>query len=86
MESLTELGIYSVRFKSSLYLSTEIANVMTVMKNNGFRIIGGNADSEDIVTWLNACGATFMSGTMTGELVDEETLIKQLLAKEQDNG
>lgn len=86
MESLAELGIYSVRFKSSLYLSTEIANVMTVMKNNGFRIIGGNADSEDIVTWLNACGATFMSGTMTGELVDEETLIKQLLAKEQDNG
>ena len=86
MEQLAELGIYSVRFKSSLYLSTEIANVMTVMKNNGFRIIGGNADSEDVVTWLNACGATFMSGNATGELMDEETLIKALLAKEQDNG
>ena len=86
METLTELGIYSVRFKSSLYLSTEIANVMTVMRNNGFRIIGGNANSDDIVTWLNSCGATFMSGTATGDLIDEESLIKDLIAKEQDNG
>ena len=86
MEQLTELGIYSVRFKSTLYLSTEIANVMTVMKNNGFRIIGGNADSDDVVTWLNACGATFMSGNATGELMEEETIVKSLLAKEQDNG
>ncbi len=86
METLTELGIYSVRFKSSLYLSTEIANVMTVMRNNGFRIIGGDANSDDIVTWLNSCGATFMSGTATGDLIDEESLIKDLIAKEQDNG
>ena len=86
METLTELGIYSVRFKSSLYLSTEIANVMTVMRNNGFRIIGGDANRDDIVTWLNSCGATFMSGTATGDLIDEESLIKDLIAKEQDNG
>lgn len=86
MEALSELGIYSVRFKSSLYLSTEIANVMTVMRNNGFRIVGGNADSEDMITWLNSCGATFMSGTATGDLIDEESLIKQLIEKEQENG
>ena len=86
MQTLTELGIYSVRFKNSLYLCTETANVMTVMRNNGFRIIGGDANSDDIVTWLNSCGATFMSGTATGDLIDEETLIKNLIAKEQDNG
>ena len=86
MEKLSELGIYTVRFASDLYLSVEVANIMTVMKNNGFTIIGGNADSQDIINWLDSCGVTFMSGTLTGELVEENTLIKELLLKEQDNG
>lgn len=86
MEQLTQLGIYSVRFKNSLYLNTETANAMTVLKNNGFRIIGSHANSEDVVTWLNACGATFIGGEITGELIDEETLIKHLLVKEQNDG
>lgn len=86
MEKLTELGIYNVRFNSNLYLNSEIANIMTVMKNNGFQIIGGNADSQDIVNWLDSCGTSYMSGTLTGELVEEEILIKELLLKEQENG
>lgn len=85
MERLTQLGIYSVRFDNSLYLSVETANIMTVMKNNGFRIIGGNADSQDMIYWLDSCGATFMSGTLTGELVEEDYLIKELLLKEQEH-
>lgn len=86
MEELMNLGIYNVRFDSNLYLSVEIANVMTVMKNNGFQIVGGNADSHDVIHWLDACGATFMSGTLTGELTDEETIVKELLAKDQVDG
>ena len=86
MEKLSELGIFNVRFDSNLYLSVDVANVMTVMKNNGFQIVGGNADSHDIITWLDSCGVTFMSGTLTGELTDEETLIKDLMLKEQENG
>jgi len=86
MEELQKLGIYNVRFDSSLYLNQEVANVMTVMKNNGFQIVGGNADSHDIMLWLDSCGATFMSGLLTGELTDEESLIKELLISEEENG
>ena len=83
---MQKLGIYNVRFDSSLYLNQEVANVMTVMKNNGFQIVGGNADSHDIMLWLDSCGATFMSGLLTGELTDEESLIKELLISEEENG
>lgn len=86
MDDLIRLGIYNVRFDSNLYLNPEIANVMTIMRNNGFQIIGGNANSHDIILWLDSCGATFMSGSLTGELTDEETLIKELLIKEEENG
>ena len=85
IEKLSELGIYNVRFNSNLYLNSEIANIMTVMKNLGFTIIGGSADSQDIMNWLDSCGASYMSGTLTGELVEEEILIKELLLKEQEN-
>lgn len=85
MEKLKEMGIYNVRFASNNYLSVEIANIMTVMKNNGFTIIGKDANSHDVITWLDSCGATFMSGTLTGELTEEEELIKELLLKEKEN-
>lgn len=85
MEKLKELGIFNVRFASNTYLSGEIANTMTIMKNNGFTIIGKDANSHDVITWLDSCGATFMSGTLTGALVEEEELIKELLLKEQEN-
>lgn len=86
MEILLELGIYKVRFSRHLYLSNETARIMKMMKNNGFQIIGGGADNYDLVAWLDIAGTTFMSGEMTGDLMDEETLIRDLLEKERNDG
>lgn len=84
-ERIAEIGISSIRFASDLYLQKETANQMTMLKNDGFQIVGGHADSHDVIAWLESSGAAFMSGALTGELVDEETMIKELLLKEQDD-
>lgn len=85
MDKIMELGISSIRFASDVYFQKETANQMTVLKNDGFQIVGGHADSHDLIDWLDSCGVAFMSGSLTGELVDEETMIKELLLKEQDD-
>ena len=82
IDKLKKTGISSVRLAPELYMSQETANLMTVLRNQGFRLIGGNADSHDLIAWLEACGVTFMSGILTGPTVTEEELIRDTLLRE----
>ena len=82
-EQLKGMGFQCVRFDPALYLKQETANAIGQLHRDGFTIIGGNADDQDTLTWLGACGAAFMGGTMTGLAVEEDELIRDALAREQ---
>ena len=82
-EQLRELGFTYVRFAPELYMQQETANTMNTMRQNGFTILGGNADSPDVYAWLVACGVKCSAGTMTGVPVSEDELILDSLAREQ---
>ncbi len=81
-EKIDELGFRFVRFERSTYLKPETAAAMKAMQQTGIEIIGGDADSDDVIAWLHACGCRCISGPFTGKLMDEETLIRDALALE----
>ena len=56
---------------------------LNAMKQSGFVLLGGGADSPDLYAWLTACGVKCSSGTMTGVPVGEDELILDTLASEQ---
>ena len=52
----------------------------------GFMFFGGNADNSDVLSWLLVCGTAYSSGPVTGNLVDEDELILDSLARESKIG
>lgn len=82
-EKLTEMGLRYVRLAPELYLQQETAYKMKALRRQGFTLIGGSADSPDILAWLMACGVLCASGTMTGIPVNEDELILDSLAREE---
>ena len=56
---------------------------MKALREQGFTLLGGGADTHDILGWLAACGVVCMSGTITGVPVGEDELIRDSLAREQ---
>ena len=56
---------------------------MNTLRRQGFTLIGGGADTYDILAWLAASGNVFSSGTMTGIPVSEDELIRDALAREK---
>lgn len=82
MEELVTLGLRHVRIAPELSLQRETAELAKSLREHGFKLIGGGADSSDILAWQIACGITATSGTLTGVPVSEEELIRdQLLAE-----
>ena len=86
METLSELGIFNVIVAKNLYMKSETVTMMNKLKHYGFNVFCNKADEEDSKIWLEVSGATYVSGELTGELIDEETLIQSLLTKENING
>jgi EAL domain-containing protein (putative c-di-GMP-specific phosphodiesterase class I) len=82
-EQLKAMGFTYLRLAPELYMKQETAIRMISLRENGFTIIGGGADSHDILGWLTACGAAFSSGTITGVSVDEDELIRDCLNRER---
>ena len=72
-----------VRFDPETYMKQETANLMDDFRKEGIVIFGGGADSRDIIGWLESCGASGMSGTVTGIMVNEDELIRDSLARER---
>ncbi|MBQ7873789.1 MAG: hypothetical protein IJ306_01310 [Oscillospiraceae bacterium] len=83
VEKLKSMGFVYVRFAPELHLKQETANAMNALRAEGFDLIGAGADSHDIVGWLEACGVSSMSGTISGVMVNEDELIKDSLIRER---
>ena len=82
-DKLKAMGFTCLRLAPELYMNQETANTMYRLRQNGFTLIGGGADTHDIVGWLAACDVVFMSGTMSGVPVSEDELIRDSLAREK---
>ena len=82
-EKLKAMGFQHLRLAPELYMKQETANTMNQLRREGFTLIGGGANTNDIMNWLVACGVVFMSGTLTGIPVNEDELIRDSLARER---
>ena len=86
IEQLKRLGITNLRIAPDMYLNRDTANKMRELMAEGFTFFGGNADNSDVLSWLLVCGTAYSSGTVTGNLVDEDELILDSLARESKIG
>lgn len=80
---LKGMGFLYLRLAPELYMKQETANTMQVLQQSGFTVLGGCADSHEVLSWLTANGAAFMSGTITGVEVNEDELIRDALIRER---
>jgi len=82
-EKLKAMGFVYLRLDPRVYMKQETANTMNRLRQDGFILIGGGADTHDIVGWLVACGVAYMSGTITGVMVSDDELIRDSLIRER---
>ena len=82
-EKLKAMGFTFLRLAPQTYLKQATANTMNRLRQDGFTLIGGGADSHDLVGWLAACGVSYMSGTIAGVMVNEDDLIRDSLLRER---
>lgn len=80
---LRAMGFNYLRPAPELNLKQETAEHLTWLREIGFTLVGGGADTHDALAWLAACGVAFMSGTLTGVPVNEDELIRDSLARER---
>lgn len=83
LEQVQAMGFTHIRPRRALYLQDETAHTMTALAQSGMTLVGGDADSADVMDWLTACGVTAMSGPMTGVPVEEDELIRDCLLAER---
>ena len=82
-EKLKAMGFVYIRLAPGTYMKQETANFMNRLRQDGFQLLGGGADTHDIVAWLAACGVIAMSGTISGITVSEDDLIRDSLLRER---
>ena len=83
VETVKRSGISMVRFAPEMNMSPDTAMAINVLTKHGFQVVGGQADDNGIVAWLQSCGVTYMSGDATGKLMTEDEFIHDMLLREQ---
>ena len=83
LEKINSMGFTYLRVAPEQYLKQETANAITSFRNSGITVLGGGADSYDVVAWLEACGVSAESGTISGIMVNEDELIRDSLVRER---
>lgn len=86
VERLQAIGIQYVRLHPDQYLKKESADILSALPAAGITAYAKDADTEDAVRWLVACGVKHFVGASTGHPVDEDELIRDALLRERDNG
>ena len=61
----------------------EVNTYISDLRKKGITVIGKNADTPEVLNWLNSCSVFCSSGTMTGIPVSEDEMILDSLAREQ---
>jgi hypothetical protein len=82
-EFLKEMGFTTVVLDSKLYKSIEGAVLVNDLRKNGITVYGKNADSNEILKWLNSNHIYCYSGTMVGIPTSEDEMILNILAREE---
>ena len=82
-DKLKAMGFVYLRMDPKLHLKQETANAMTRLRQDGFILLGGGADTHDALGWLAACGVAYMSGTLSGVMVTDDELIRDSLIRER---
>jgi len=82
-EQLIKMGITRVRLSPQLYRKNEGVSGINDLRRKGITVIGKNADTPEVLAWLNKHGALCSSGTMTGIPVSDDELVLDSLAREQ---
>ena len=77
------MGFTHLRLAKKLHLKQETANLIADLQQEGFTILGGNANDHDTLGWLTACGVAYASGTITGVQVTDDELIRDCLLAER---
>ena len=83
IEQLKALGFTHLRLAKEQYMKQETANLIAQLQKAGFTVLGGSADSHEVLSWLTNCGVAYSSGTITGVPVDEDELIRDCLIRER---
>jgi EAL domain-containing protein (putative c-di-GMP-specific phosphodiesterase class I) len=85
LERVKELGFKYVRLHPDQYLKKEIADLLSSLPANGITAYAKDADTEDALRWLVACGVKHFVSVTTGYPVDEDSLIRDSLLRERED-
>ena len=83
VSQLLEAGFTHVRLAPELYLKQETAECIADLRAKGITVLGGGADTFDLLAWQVACGIAATRGTLTGVAVNEDELIRDCLLRER---
>ncbi len=83
-ETVKEYGFRYVRPAVDEPLSAKVAQTIKDLKMLGLTVLGAGADSHDILNWLTNCGAVMCSGTVTGNVTEEDEMIRYGLLRERE--
>lgn len=86
LERIQAVGIQYVRLHPEQYLKKETADILSSLPALGITAYAKDADTEDAIRWLVACGVKHFVGASTGHPVDEDELIRDALLRERDDG
>lgn len=82
-EQLHELGFSMIRVSPELYLKSDTAVQMKNLRESGFTLIGGAADSQNSLAWQLTCGVVAVNGSVVGAPVCENEMIRDGLVRGQ---
>ena len=86
LDRVKSIGFKYVRLNPEQYLKRETADILTALPQHGITAFAKDADTEDAVRWLVACGVKHFVGASTGQTVDEDEMIREALLREREDG
>jgi hypothetical protein len=84
-EIIDKMGFTHVRPKAELFLKRETADLLTSLIEKGIGVYAKDANSDDAMRWLAACGVRHMRGAGTGVPVDEDEMIREAILRERSH-
>ncbi len=84
LETVLNYGFKFVRPAAQQDVTPEAELVFKELQGRGIAALGAGADNHEILEWLINCGAQMCSGTVTGNMTDEDDMIRYGLMRERE--